>query len=498
MQNKKLNLYTANPDTIQFQRGTSMRRDPALMLLSNRTRTPMFLNKNVYTQMIERRGNMYCNMKSFEKNIRYTFVDSSGYAISDPIFTKAFSFSDGLALVKKNTRFGYINHDGEMVIEDKFKKAEPFSEGKAVASTKGTKFGYIGTDGEWVIDEVYREALSFSEGLAPVKPAELFGFIDETGKMVIAPKWSRANPFLSGTAVVYSKRGFGLIDRSGKTLLPCKYNRIEPPDLYNNRKVTKGATSFLVNEKGEKITNRSKSISAVGEGYYRLSSSMVHTLIKSDGTKAGTINSGKPLMVGDGLVLVSRRGRFYYCDLNGKQLLGPYEEAAAFSHGRAIVSTKYETIQIDQSGNTLHRMFSGSLLSAVEPFDSNGVAVFRCGAVYYLTDTSGNILYRGKYRPKTTAGEMCIVFNDGYYLLNYNSGVSYPNSKWSKVEGPSEGLYKVTSNGLFAVSDIFGQYHTQHLYTHVEFVQQGIYRIFYGDKTGYIRYNGEIIWEPSR
>ncbi len=498
MKNKKLNLYTVNPDSLKLQRGVGERRDPGLVIFPNRSKTPMFLNKYVHTQLIERRGNLFCNMKCFNSKIRYTFIDSSGYAISDPVFTKAFPFSDGLALVKKDNSFGYINHLGEMVIEEKFRKATSFSEGKAVVSLKGAKYGYIGTDGEWVIDDVYREALPFSEGLAAVKPAELFGYIDESGNMVIAPKWYRANPFLNGTATVYSKRGFGLIDRSGKSLLRCKYNRIEPPDLYRNRKVSKGAKFFLVNEKGEKISKKSKSITVAGEGYYSMQKKSGFTLISSDGSEIVSIDSDRPLLVGDGLVLVSRRNRFYYYDLKGNQLFGPYKKAAVFSHGRAIVSTKNESMLIGLNGNVLRQISTYGWLSAVEPFDSNGTAVVRSSNYYYLTDTAGNFLYEGLYRPKVTGENMCVLFNDGYYMYNYTTDISYPFSKWNKIEGPSEGLYKVTSNGMFGFSDIFGQYYSKMAYTHIEYVQPGIYRIYYGDKTGYIRYNGDIIWDLSR
>lgn len=493
----RLNIYAVKPDSMQFQRGAGERRDPGFDKIINRSLTPMFVKKYSYVDLIERRGNAYCNMKTFTKQKRFSYIDSTGFAISDPVFIKALPFSEGLAVVKSGAKYGYINKEGTIVIENKFRKAASFSEGMAAVLEKGGKYGYINCNGDWVIEPAYREALAFREGLAPVKPANLFGYINESGTMVIQPSWLRANPFYNGTAVVYNKNGFGLIDQGGKRLLRCRYSRITPPDSNRIRFVSKGLMTFLVNEKGESVTKKSKSIVNAGDGYYSIKKGLKYVLVRSDGSVVAGFDADRPLVVGDDRVLVTRRNKFYYYDMAGRKLLGPYVKAAEFHLGCAVVSDQLEAYIIDKDGKKLYSA-GRSRLSATGSFDDNGIAVIRRGSVFMLIDTAGHVRTRTMERPVYAGGHMYILKDDGAYLFNVQTGVSYNFSKWSEIALPSEGYFTVTSNGLYGVMDIFGRYDTNPQFTCIERVRQGIYRVSYGDKTGYMQFDGTIIWEPSR
>ena len=496
MKNKKLFIFSPDADSLVLQKGLAGRLDPGLNNIPIGNARPLFVYKYSYPSILEAQIQRYCNMLTFVSRRMQYYIDSTGYVITDSIYPRVLPFSEDLAMVKKGSRYGYIDRDGNMVIENKFRKASSFSEGKATATIKGGRFGYIGTDGEWLIEPAYREALDFSEGLAPVKPGNLFGYIDETGSVVIKPAWLRASLFINGTAVVFNKDGFGLIDRSGKELLKCRYNRITPPDTNNNRIISR-KSSQLVNAEGKIITKKSKVISDAGEGYYSIKSGQCFSLIRADGTEVARYNSDRPLLVGNDKVLVTKKNRFYYYDLAGNKLMGPYNKAASFAQNLAVVSTKDETYVIDTTGK-IQLILYRSRLAATSAFDENGLAAIRQGTLFKLIDKTGKEYYSGTIKPRYAGNQIYILNRDGCYIFNFKTGISYPFSKWSDISMPSCGRFIATASGLYGFSDVYGQYHISPQFTRIERMQQGIYRVHYLDRTGYFRFDGKVIWELSR
>lgn len=496
MKNKKLFIFSPEADSLVLQKGLASRLDPGLNSIPVGNARPMFVYKYNYPSILESQMQQYYNMLTFVSHRMQYYIDSTGYVITDTAFSRLMPFSENLALVKKGSRYGYIDRDGNMVIENKFRKASGFSEGKAAATIKGGRFGYIGTDGEWLIEPAYREALDFSEGLAPVKPGNLFGYIDESGAVIIKPAWLRANPFINGTAVVFNKNGFGLIGRSGNELLKCKYNRITPPDPNGNRFITR-KSSQLVNAEGKIITKKSKMITDAGEGYYSVKTAQGFSLIRADGSEVTRYNSDRPLLVGNDRVLVTKKNRFYYFDLAGTKLFGPYNKAASFAQNLAIVSSKDETYVIDTTGK-IQLILYRSRLAATSAFDENGLAAIRQGTLFKLIDKSGKEYYSGTTKPRYAGDKIYILSGEGSYLFNFATGISYPFSKWSDISTPSCGRFIATASGLYGFSDVFGQYHVSPQFTRIERVQLGVYRVYYLDRTGYIRFDGTVIWELSR
>ncbi|MDX9931834.1 MAG: WG repeat-containing protein [Bacteroidales bacterium] len=496
IKDKKLSVFAPDADSLVLQKGLASRLDEGLNDIPLVYFRPLFVYKYHYPSILEYRNRLFCNVLIFESERRFFCIDSTGYVITDSAYSRIWPFSEDLAMVKMGSRYGFIDPHGALIIENKYRKASSFSEGKAAVSIKGGRYGYIGTDGAWIIEPAYREALAFSEGLAPVKPGNLFGYVDESGKMILKPAWLRANSFINGTAVVFNKRGFGLIDKSGNELLKCRYNRITPPDTNGNRMIVRKA-SQLVNASGDIITKKSRIISDAGNGYYSVKKVVGFSLIRSDGSEVAHYNSDRPLLVGDEKVIVTKKNRLYYYDLAANQLLGPYYKAAPFVMNRALVSTRDETMVIDSSGKILKILYR-KRMSFVTSFDENGLAIVRAGSVFMLIDDTGAEFYNGNIKPRYAGNGVYILFHDGYFLYNHRIRTSYPFSKWSLISMPSCGRFVTGVNGKFGFSDVYGQYHVRPQYTRIERVSEGIYRVYYGDKTGYIRYDGKVIWELSR
>ncbi len=494
---KNLFLYAKVADSLAFQRSPGVRTDPGLQLQSVKG-CPAFLYPWLYNSELES-GRNFKNMLISKSERKYSFINTQGSLIHDLEFSKAFSFSEGLAQVRKGTRWGYIDTNGIMVIEPRFKTTFAFSEGKAAASIKGGKFGYIGKDGEWIIEPQFREALSFGSGLAPVKWTTLFGYIDENGKKVIDDTYIRASPFIGSNAVVYMKKGFGLIDLTGKWLLKPVYSSISPPDDNGFRIVMKGNRRSLVDQKGIRVVPYSRFVSYAGEGYYCVSKDKSRSLYNSEGEKVFQSKSDKPLTVSSGLILVTARNQYEFVDFNGKTKLGPFRRASDFNFGMAVISTNLKTCIIDTSGRELKSIFKYRVSDA-ETFDENGIAILRKSSLYYMIDTSGTVRFSSFQRPLKISGGMYVLSRgEKRYLYNAITDKQNQYSIWDNISNTSGGNYfLVQSNEWFGVADIHGRYYVKPSYTKIEFVQTGIYRVFYGDKMGYVKRDGTVLWEPSR
>ena len=77
----------------------------------------------------------------------YGFIDRDGREVIPCRLKWAFSFSDGLALVKlggsSDGRYGYIDSSGQLVIPCQYTEAHPFSDGRAVVGQGGQENGLV-------------------------------------------------------------------------------------------------------------------------------------------------------------------------------------------------------------------------------------------------------------------------------------------------------------------------------------------------------------------
>lgn len=134
---------------------------------------------------------------------RYGYIDSHGKVSIQPIYAKAYNFSEGLARVNVGKAAGYINTEGELVIPYRYSSTSDFSEGMAaVMLAYGGKYGYIDTTGKLRITPRYDHAMPFSNGAAVVYVNGKYGYIDKNGNYLLTPQFSMAQPFSEGLAFV--------------------------------------------------------------------------------------------------------------------------------------------------------------------------------------------------------------------------------------------------------------------------------------------------------
>jgi len=491
---EKFYLLATNPDSLKLYRfcggkTKSMGGTPFAKY------EPGFMRYNYYGSFLERDwNNRYKNSSIYNKDVKYSFIDSTGHLIRDLEFTKVSSFSEGLACVKYGSKYGYIDTKGNTVIPFIFKKAEGFSEGLAPAKIKG-RYGYINSDGEWAIEPIFYSAGEFSEGLAPVRIKSNWGYIGYDGNFLIEGKFKRCFPFVNGLAMVYIKKGYGLINTSGDIIVKANKDKILPPDENNMRIITKGKKQRVVDENGKFITKKHRKVYLAGDTCYGGQKGKKHILYNSNGKIIGKFESLDPLKIGSNLILTNYKLKYYYFTLEGDSALGPYDMAGPFRNNKAIVSLHRQTYIINTSGQVLRTLTLKGRIK--EPsFDENMLAHIKSRSTYYIIDTNGRTIYKSSRRPQYLKNGYYIFYNNGReYLYNHTNKTHYSHSTWNDIKGFNDGYCIVKNSQLFGFTDSKGRYYMEPKYTSITVERPGIYRVTYGDRWGYIRYDGTVLWE---
>ena len=234
---------------------------------------------------------------------KYGFIDKQGNTVILCKYDDAWSFSEGLALVKLNGKWGFIDKQGHTVIPCKYDNADSFSEGLAPVVLNG-KWGFIDKQGHTVIPCKYDNADSFSEGLAQVVLNGKWGFIDKQGHTVISFKYDYARSFSEGLAQVWLNDKWGFIDKHGNTVIPCKYDHAGS--------FSEGLAVVVLN------------------GKYGFIDKQGHTVIPCKYESADSFS--------EGLARVELNGKWGFIDKQGHTVISfKYDYARSFSEGLAWV-----------------------------------------------------------------------------------------------------------------------------------------------------------------
>jgi hypothetical protein len=84
----------------------------------------------------------------------YTDMEGNTYFFEET--SKAFAFSDGLAIGRKDGKIGYLNNKGEWAIDPQFDTGHPFNDEYAVVELNGA-WGVIDKEGQWVIEPSFTD-----------------------------------------------------------------------------------------------------------------------------------------------------------------------------------------------------------------------------------------------------------------------------------------------------------------------------------------------------
>lgn len=157
---------------------------------------------------------VYSDASIFETNYFWVMnagkwgkIDAKGKIEIPFEFDNINTLRGGLIAVKKSGKWGYIDSTGAAVIPYLYSKAFPFSEGLALVCNSSDSCGYINIKGDTILPFIYgiNYGGEFMEGLAEVKMGDKYGFIDSKGETVIPIEYS--SPY----DINYFEDGIGLL-----------------------------------------------------------------------------------------------------------------------------------------------------------------------------------------------------------------------------------------------------------------------------------------------
>lgn len=314
------------------------------------------------------------------------FLDEDGDEILPFIFDDAQPFlSTGLAAVSKDGKYGMINIKGRYVLEPRFDIVTDFDNGYASIAcdvSRGTynryldgKFGIVNDKGEIVVDCQYYYIGSFKNGMATIllnSKYDRYGYVSTSGEILIEPQYTDANSFEGDVARV--------TDQSSK--------------------------SFLINSKGEAVSD--KTFSYIGQfscGYATLTPRVSNGVngymdpsgkIYSKGYNFGTVtdfyDGCAVVKIEDGKDKRSRKQ--YYSILIGTDLKPindeRYDSADGFVDGIARVFRKGQGYGfVDTKGQPV---IACEYTSAEYNEKTNNLIVCKKNGQTFYFDTKGNLV----------------------------------------------------------------------------------------------------------
>ena len=421
----------------------------------------------------------------------YGLMDSlTQVVIKAPTYTTVSDFSDGLALVSfipagynRRTQYGYIDKTGKEAFPftDKWTKAHSFSEGLA-AVWGGIAWEFINKTGEVVIGFVSKKkagyltgldaVLDFNEGIAAVNYYGKWGFIDKTGKFIIKAQYDKAENFTNGKAKVkkgtqeffIDKAGniisdnttgnansegwfvggqsqYGLKDANGNILIQPKYMEVRP---FKEGLAAVAVSSsygtpgwFFVDRTGKEIAQSNSKDIKGNLGYGEVSDfSEELAAVKGYGGKWGFIDkTGKEVIklqyenvnsFEDGIAWVEYNGDWGLIDKTDKVLLPfCYNQAISLCEGLYKVKYNYEKLKKEAkkydaleevmgkqsiSGVTKGYILDGGIIDKtgkelensryqdIKPFSEGLAAAKGFSGLWRYIDTTGKEVIGGHYR----------------------------------------------------------------------------------------------------
>lgn len=310
------------------------------------------------------------NQRRMEKRVLYPYVqtstfawgfcDQNGQMMSEPLFSLAYPFTNGIALVKGDDGYRYLRSDLS-ILAGPYQHALPFRNGIGLASGRKDTYGSVDTQvvllnkegKETALGDAGSESCYDDRMLQPLRldsigrnPTGKITYIVTAGTRtwLVQDDFSFQSlsvptpPGFDGEVLAYSTGGvfpyrnysnkFGLIDYRGKVICPAIYDCIAPAGLQG---------AFVAN--------------IGGYGYRCDVEGGNWGLIRNTGVELLKIQFGNLGYFDNGPAPFYKDGRWGYIDETGKVITPPiYEKATVFFNQIAQAGAEGRTFLINRQG----------------------------------------------------------------------------------------------------------------------------------------------------
>ncbi len=266
-------------------------------------------------------------------------------------------FNEGMAVVKINNKFGYINSEGKIVIKPIYSRAFPFSEGHAVVELNGdySNKALIDKNGRVVfsflekysaqVDATAKGVLVTTNHLSEDKIAThtfvsggktISSVFNSKGKLIFTKQLARINPYKNGTAIAF-KDGCRAGSDNCCMIIDDKGNVLTDEMYYPLVRIKNDY--YLA---GNNLTGNQKIINSKGD--------ILQPILK-EGLRISTDD----LLNSSSLIRVRKNGKSGYINKSGELVIDiQYLNSSTFSEGLAFVKKMDNTVLcIDENGNAV-------------------------------------------------------------------------------------------------------------------------------------------------
>ena len=267
---------------------------------------------------------------------RWGYKRENGEWITEPIFSVADNFEDGIARVRLGITWGYLNEDGSWSISPQFDYAEPFI-GSVAIVRKGLFLGLIDRQGNWVIPPELIEIGKYSDvDLYKVKDLNgKYGLLDGKGQWIVAPEYDRMGKISEGRIKVEKDQKWGFINTAGEIILEPLYQNVSE---FND-----GLAKVTIINKTDSLTEFGIPAISIQTGFIGLDGQWE---IPMQDTVFGDFEKG--------VATISRSGKKGLINKKGEQVVAcRYDDIENFSEGLARVYLKEKYGFIDIDGNEI-------------------------------------------------------------------------------------------------------------------------------------------------
>ncbi|HRI62141.1 MAG TPA: WG repeat-containing protein, partial [Saprospiraceae bacterium] len=458
------------------------------------------------------------NWRTYLRNPDTLYFDLEGRYFPDAHSAKISGLPEGLFVRKDKAtgKYGYVDMDGAAAIPYRFDVAQDFSEGLAAVREAG-KWVFIDTLGQIVAapDSLLgpiAEIGSFSEGLCWFRTGKgkTIGYLDRTGRAQIEPAFhGKPADFQRGVAKVRVKRDPALIDKNGRFVVwPGRYGLIG--DFSRTGLAEVRDTAFylrgLINLEGTEVIPVEYTQIISSELGHAVFDGAYWQYLGSDGTPLLPLRSKEPLKkLTSNLAMVrdTANGLWSYVFLPGGEVfLKDFRQAEPFQNGYAEVSravySKDSLMIVSEYGSFLEPKPGERFLKLTEGLiqvEKMTTARPKAPKFYYAGTTGQNYFHREFFTNEPFRNGVAIVKpNTRFGAFNRRGWFVLP-PKYATIK--HQGNYLQTTPLLQGFVSHDGKNIVEPAFDLLELLDNGLLRVEWGDKIGYLRQNGTWVWPPG-
>ena len=468
----------------------------------------------MYNNIVPFHGNWKVAVKSPKRLI----FNPNGYERVTRIYTRQGQFSENRCRVQIDRLWGFMDEEGNEIIPCQFAEVRDFSEGLAAVKKEG-RWAFIDMVGNQpfkleVPEGEISEVGNFSNGLAWIKVGHRYGYINQLGAVVIPFEFTKVFDFKFGVARAVFRGKTGLIDTQGNWRLAPK--RFEYVADFNEWGVAEAREKFnglrcLINAQGKVLTDlKYKTIASFHEGFAKTGSGKFYGLIDTRGREVLPMKYQAIGEVSEGLLNVKPQHStvWHFVDTLGhRAFLGDFEKIEPFQYGHAFVQVNHfdptSRFVINQKGERLvlnkydqFEFYESGIFGLYTP---NGQRDGLRRLHYYFADTNGQPMFGRLFEKiKPYKGEVALVMKEGRWGVINKKGLFMLAPKYPLVNMQENGEAVVNLPIATGLVNRQGKEIFPPAYDRIELVSGNRYRLEMGEKVGYARRDGRMVWELQK